>query len=205
MSSYFKNIFWSVLFLTLATIVTAQEEEKVDPLKSWELTEAKWEDISHYKGRFSVTCPAPFQEKVDSVDTALGQMVYHTLFIQPPSDAAENEVYMISYVDYPSGVLHQDSTELIEAFLEETQAAAVETVRGELMFSQEGIQQTFPYRYWRIDYLNGRGSIRTKAIIAEDRFYTIQTVSQRAYGINHSTDRFIDSFYVFSQKENDDQ
>ncbi|RMF01494.1 MAG: hypothetical protein D6772_04730, partial [Bacteroidetes bacterium] len=70
-------------------------------------------------------------------------------------------------------------------------------VKGELLFSQQGRQGAYPYRYWRIDYLNGRASIRTKALIRDNRFYTIQTVSRRERGMNHSTDRFIESFRIF--------
>ena len=192
-----------ITLFTLCTLcawnpVHSQEEEPLDPRTSWEITDAKWEEIRSYEGRFRVISPAELWEKKDTLETAVGDMVYNTLYYAPNSDKAENEVYMISYVDYPEGALHQDSVELITALLDETQAAAAESVRGEIMFSQDGIQQSFPYRYWRIDYLNGRGSIRTKAIVAGNRFYTVQTVTQRAYGINHSTDRFIDSFFVFS-------
>lgn len=192
-----------VIGLFFLPALSAQEEqEPLDPRKSWELTEAKWEEVRDYEGRFRVNSPAPFREKRDTIDTPLGELVYHTLFVAPDSEKAENEVYMISYVDYPEGALPTDSTELINALLDETQEAAAASVRGEMMFSQEGFQQSFPYRYWRIDYLNGRGSIRTKAIVANGRIYTVQTVTQRAYGINHSTDRFIDSFYVFSEEQN---
>ena len=189
------------LTLGLWSIGHSQEEEPLDPRKSWEITEAKWEETRSYPGRFRVISPASLWEKNDTLNTAVGELVYHTLYYAPNSDKAENEVYMISYVDYPDGALHQDSVELIAALLDETQAAAAESVRGELMFSQDGFQESFPYRYWRIDYLNGRGSIRTKAIVAGNRFYTVQTVTQRAYGINHSTDRFIDSFFVFGPDE----
>ncbi|MEL6972163.1 MAG: hypothetical protein AAFO02_18510 [Bacteroidota bacterium] len=197
---FFRLLFLTIFSLSLWTASYAQEEEPLDPRKSWEITEAKWEEIRSYEGRFRVISPSSLWEKKDTLDTPVGELVYHTLYYAPNSDKAENEVYMISYVDYPDGALHQDSVELIGALLDETQAAAAESVRGEVMFSQDGFQEAFPYRYWRIDYLNGRGSIRTKAVIAGNRFYTVQTVTQRAYGINHSTDRFIDSFFVFAEE-----
>jgi len=49
----------------------------------------------------------------------------------------------------------------------------------------------------RMDYLNVNASIRTKAFVATDRFYIVQTVTRRKNGMNHSTDRFIDSFRIF--------
>ncbi|MEM9261590.1 MAG: hypothetical protein AAGA62_18260, partial [Bacteroidota bacterium] len=163
---------WRVtLIVVLCTnSLSAQEpEEEPDPFISWEKKAADWERYAHLDGRFEVYTPGTFQEKVDSVDTPLGILVYHTFFFRPPSDEAENEVYMVSYVDYPLGSVHQDSTELLEAIFQETQDAATSTVRGELLFSQAGADSGHPYRYWRIDYLNGRASIRTKALVADNR------------------------------------
>ena len=189
-----------VLLLIVTTIsLSAQTDDAaLDPLKSWELTQADWEEIRSYEGKFRVISPGALTEMIDSIETAVGTLVYHTLYLAPTSEKAENEVYMISYVDYPEGSLPADSTELIQALFDETQAAAVESVRGELMFSQEKHLQGHPARYWRVDYLNGRGSIRTKAVVVDHRVYMVQTVTQRQYGMNTSTDRFIDSFRVFA-------
>lgn len=176
----------------------SQEEETLDPVKSWESTDASWPEITDYEGRFRVITPEAFTLKTDTVETAIGELVYHTYYLAPQKDNAENEVYMVSYTDYPAGAIHPDSTALITELFEETQAAAVSSVRGELMFSQEGFQNELPFRYWRIDYLNGHASIRTKAYVDVDRFYIVQTVTKRKYGMNHSTDRFIDSFRIFN-------
>ncbi len=173
------------------------QEETLDPFRSWESTTANWKEVKDFDGRFKVISPEPFTEKIDTVKTAIGQLVYHTYGLAPQRDDTENEVYMVSYTDYPEGVVHPDSIALINELFEETQNAAVSSVRGELMFSQEGIENYLPYRYWRIDYLNGNASIRTKAFVAVDRFYLVQTVTRRKYGMNHSTDRFIDSFIIF--------
>lgn len=175
---------------------TATDTEQ-DPLESWEQQGTDWQELANLAGRFKVLSPGSLQEKIDSIDTPLGQMVYHTFYCQPPEESRENEVYMISYVDYPSGTLHSDSIDLVNELLDESQTAAAESVRGELLFSQNGAQNGYPFRYWRIDYLNGRASIRTKALVVKNRFYTIQTVARRELGMNHATDRFIDSFRVF--------
>ncbi|MEM9931372.1 MAG: hypothetical protein AAF840_16270 [Bacteroidota bacterium] len=184
--------------LLIALPLVAQEEtEAVDPFVSWETKAADWERYAHLEGKFEVYTPGIFQEKIDSLDTPLGILAYHTFFFRPPSDEADNEVYMVSYVDYPLGTVHQDSTELLEALFTETQDAATSSLRGELLFSEAGFDAGKPFRYWRIDYLNGRASIRTKALVCDNRFYTVQTVTQREYGLNKSTDRFIDSFKVY--------
>lgn len=192
------RIVWGLCALMWFAPARAQTDEPVlDPRESWEMTEAKWERIEHYEGRFSVSRPGPFRTWTDTIKTDMGEMVQHVYFLQPGSEKAENEVYMISYMDFPEGTLHHDSTDLLAEFFEETLAGAEANVRGEIMFQREEKLQGFPARYWRIDYLNGRAGIRTKAVVVANRFYTIQTVTRRAHGINHSTERFIDSFRIF--------
>lgn len=194
---------WVVSLLCLAgTHGFAQDtEEELDPRTSWEVTEANWAEFNHFDSGFSIISPGIFSEKTDTLKTAIGQQIYRTFFFTPQHDRAENEIYMVGYTEYPEGAIPADSTDLIQALFDETEDVAVETVRGELLFSQNGFLQDFPYRYWRIDYLNGRASIRTKAVFANGRFYTVQTVTRREHGINYSTDRFIDSFRIFAQEE----
>lgn len=164
--------------------------------RSWELGQT-WEVYQDYDGRFSVALPAPFRTQLDTMTTAVGELVYHTYFLQVPSDTAENELYMLSYVDYPAGTLHHDSTELLGEFFDVTIETARKTVRGEVRFSTEDKLRGYPGRYWRIDYLNGRAGVRTKAFVVGNRYYTIQTISRRETGINRSTDRYFDSFTIF--------
>jgi hypothetical protein len=187
--------------LAVSSLQAQEEETPLDPRLVWEMTETRWEQVDEYEGRFRVNTPGAFREMTDTVRTALGEMVQHTYFFRPNSEKAENEVYMITYLDYPPGSLHHDSTELLQEFFAETLAGAEENVRGEVMFVREESQQGFPARYWRIDYLNGRASIRTKAGVVANRFYMVQTVTRRSYGMNHSTDRFIDSFRVYPPGE----
>lgn len=183
--------------LSLAIHLRGQEEEPLDPRLSWEMTETRWELIEDYAGRFKISAPGPFQKWTDTMRTAVGELVQHVYYLQPNSEKAENEVYMVSYIDFPEGSLHHDSTELLVDFFAETLAGAESNVRGEVMFEREESLQGFPARYWRIDYLNGRASIRTKAVVVGNRYYSVQTVTRRSYGINHSTDRYLDSFRVF--------
>lgn len=186
------SLFTGCLLLSLSAF--AQPE--FSPARSWELGQT-WETYQDYDGRFSVALPALFRTKVDTMATAVGDLIYHTYFLQAPTDTAENELYMLSYVDYPAGTLHHDSTELLAEFFDATIETARKTVRGEVRFTAEDKLRGYPGRYWRIDYLNGRAGVRTKAFVVGNRYYTIQTISRRETGINRSTDRYFDSFTIF--------
>lgn len=177
-------------------------QPEFSPARSWEMGQT-WEPYQDYEGRFTVTVPAAFRQKADTITTAVGPLVYHTYFLQAPVDTAENELYMLSYVDYPAGTLHHDSTELLQEFFAATIETARKTVRGEVRFDTEVNLRGYPGRYWRIDYLNGRAGVRTKAFVVGSRYYTIQTISRRESGINRSTDRYFDSFRVFTPDEKD--
>ncbi|NJO87328.1 MAG: hypothetical protein HC821_04940 [Lewinella sp.] len=175
-------------------------EGSASTTSGWE-SQQNWTTAQDLEGRFSISIPAPaWSQRVDSVPTPLGTLAYHSFYYQPPfEESAENAVYSLSYVDYPEFSLHQDSSELVQEFLLATREAAVERMKGELRFAAERILQfKYPGSYWRIDYLQGQASVRTQAFVVGRRYYALQTISTAEGGLNHSTDRFFDSFAVFS-------
>ncbi|MGB3545629.1 MAG: hypothetical protein WBA17_01570 [Saprospiraceae bacterium] len=186
----------AVSFLPRIARAQAEQLPPLAPTEAWEARQ-NWQDIPSLAGRFTVTAPGEFREKVDTIETAVGQLVYHTLYLVVSADTSDNSVYMLSYTDYPEGSLHEDSTETVTELLDVSRDAAVETVRGELRFDTEVAKQGHPGRYWRIDYLNGRAGVRTQAFVVGRRYYAIQTVSRYATGINPSTERFFRSLRFY--------
>lgn len=157
--------------------------------------QAKWKEFQSYEGRFRVLAPGAFQQKVDSIETPLGKLAYHVFFYQPEAkDSADNLIYMVSYCDYPAFTLHSDSTELLEEFFETTIESAVESVGGELAYASERPYREYPGRIWRIDYINGEAVIKTRALVAGNRYYALQTATVRSRSLNTASERFMDSF-----------
>ncbi len=192
----YRTIFRSILALSLLLLVynAADAQSTSSPIFE---RRTRWTTLDFIDGGFQVASPGPLTEKIDTVAAPVGELVYHTYFYTPPTDTADNVVYMASYVDYPAEALHSDSTELLEEFFAVTIDAATESVRGELLFATEFALKGYPGRYWRIDYLNGRASVRTRAFVVKNRYYAIQTISRSELGINPSTDRFLDSFRLY--------
>ena len=50
MNSFRFVLLFVVMFGTIA-VAHSQEEDPLDPRKSWEITDAKWEEIRHFEGR----------------------------------------------------------------------------------------------------------------------------------------------------------
>lgn len=153
-----------------------------------------WEEFKSNDGNFRVLTPAPLEQKVDTMETGIGELTYHTFFHQSPMNDAENVFYMVSYCDYPEGTVHSDSTEMLADFFAATMDAAVESVDGELVYSDDVEIGAYPGKFWRIHYLQGGAVIKTKAFLVKNRYYAVQTIMFREMSLNPKSDRFMDSF-----------
>lgn len=152
----------------------------------WVLYESK-------DSQFRILAPGALKEKVDTFETKLGELYYHTLFYQAEVETG-NQVYMISYCDYPEGTIHSDSIDLLPNFFKETMETATFSINGELMYKTDEEVQGFPGKYWRIDYRQGKAVIKTKAFLVKNRYYALQVVATKERHINPDSDRFIESF-----------
>jgi len=103
---------------------------------------------------------------------------------------------MITFCDYPPGTIHSDSTELLKDFFAASVDQATSSVKGELAYQADIVQQGFPGKIWRINYLRDQAVIKTKAFMVRNRFYSIQTVTLKDMAINAASDRFFDSFLI---------
>lgn len=153
--------------------------------------------FTSYEGAFSIKTPAVFQEKTDTIDTALGNIIYHTFYCVATNSNADNQVYMVNYCDYPAGAFPQDSTDLIKAFFEATVEEAASSVRGDIVYASDISIQGYPGKIWRINYLNEKAVIKTKACLVGNRYYAVQVATQKEKSLNNLADRFLDSFYIF--------
>lgn len=161
----------------------------------------KWQEFISYDGDFKVNTPGTIKEVINTAETTLGTLEYH-IFVHRDNDKdADNQMYMVSYCDYPIGSIHSDSTELVNEFLKATIDQSVESVYGKLVYSNDIKHQKYPGKLWRVDYGEGKGIIRTKAFIKGNRFYTIQTACTRDKSLNMSSDKFMDSFQLLNEIE----
>ncbi len=188
-----------ILFLcgTSLTAQTAQLDRTrvTEPTKSWE-EDQRWEQIDDVDGGFRIETPGAFEHKIDTLETAVGDQVFHTYFFKVPElQRAENVIYVLSYVDYPEGSLRQDSTEMVTEFLTSTEEAAAGALRGEVVYSTERPVGDFPGRIWRIDYKDGEASARTLAFVVGRRYYELKTFSLVAgQRLSEASDKFFRSF-----------
>jgi hypothetical protein len=186
------------LAFTLSSLLSAQTPMLAVPLeKRWE-KQGDWVELQDLDGRFRLETPATMQRQVDTLETGLGQQVFHTFFLRVPDPAtADNVIYALSYVDYPPGSLHHDSTELVQELLLASEEEAAAAVGGDVIYAAEKDITGYPGRQWRIDYNDGKASARTLAGVAGHRYYEMKVFSLEATGPNKSADKFFDSLRLY--------
>ncbi len=167
-------------------------------ISSLVFSQTLWQLQTNLDGRFSILLPGSFTEKTDTVKTDVGQLVYHTFFLQTDEKTADNLFYMVSYCDYPASVVFADSADLVKQFFETTMESAVETVHGELAYSADIQLDKYPGKTWRIDYLEGKAVIKNRAYLVGNRYYALQTISWKEKSLNTDGTHFFDSFRLLS-------
>ena len=181
-----------IICLLLWTWVTQYSFAQSDSFDSWPY-------YTSMSGQFKIKVPGQMKEKVDTVQTELGQLVYHTYFYQNDgSDGSDNFVYMVSFVDYPEHSVHSDSTALLQEFFTATMDEAEFSINGELIYRKAIEEDGYPGYLWRINYRENSAMIKTKAFVRERRYYSIQAVTLKELGMNRQIDRFLDSFQLLN-------
>lgn len=158
------------------------------------LLQAQSQEFQSYDGRFQILAPGAMTEAVDTLQTAIGETVHHTFYYQAPSEDENVLFYSVIYYDLPKNSINSDSTDLIEEFFANTTESAAKSVRGELMYANYEELAGFPGYFWRIDYLDEKAVIKSKAWLADNRYYELKTISWKERAVNPDADKFFDSF-----------
>jgi hypothetical protein len=154
----------------------------------------KWEELRSYEGRFIIESPGVLTEKTDTIQTAVGEVAHHTFYWQAEDEEADNLFFSVIYYDLPENGINSDSTELIEEFFISTTESAAKSVGGDLVYKSYEELSGFPGYFWRIDYLDGKAVIKSKAWLVDNRFYELKTISWKDKNVNPASDKFFDSF-----------
>jgi hypothetical protein len=158
----------------------------------------EWMQFRNIDGRFKVLTRGAMTEKMAFIETDLGSIETHT-FVYQPEEQEENLVYMIMYYDFPEGSMHSDSTELIKTFFDTTVEEATASVKGTLIYENAMEHEGYPARQWRINYLENKAVIRSRAFIVKNRFYLLQTIGLTEVEQNNVTDFYLNSFRLLGE------
>ncbi|MFZ4560855.1 MAG: hypothetical protein ACOYOD_11725 [Saprospiraceae bacterium] len=185
---------WYPWLLLLAAWGISPALSAQDPAPSAQLPQSSaWAPFTSVEGRFEVLTPAPMRARADSAQTPIGTLVYHTFICREGLDMT----YLVSYCDYPAGSVHSDSLDLLREFFTATLEQALSGVEGgELVYAEDISILGFPGKSWRINAPAKRSVLRTRAFVAANRFYSLQTVMSKGQSLNPNSQRFMESFRI---------
>jgi len=187
-SNSMNKVVFVLLFAGIAPSIMAQTTATGSELGD------KWITYTAPDRAFELQAPGVLNEKADTLSTPVGDLVYHTAFFQQEKTDADNLFYMVGYCDYPEGSIHSDSTEVLPEFFQATIESATLAVQGELIYSDPLDMESYPGWQWRIDYLDGQVTIKTRAFVVGSRYYALQTIMYKNKTLNRSSNRFFQSF-----------
>ncbi|MEP7267093.1 MAG: hypothetical protein ABI844_05655, partial [Saprospiraceae bacterium] len=143
----------------------------------------------------SVNIPGKFRYYIDTFETEIGKLIYHTYTLTDSSKLN----YQLTYLDYPDGSVHSDSSEFLVDFFRSTIDASVESVKGEKKYESEIHQFGYPGYFWKTVFGNDQ-FIKTKAFVAGNRFYTMQIFGENSMDKDKLEFYFFDSFKFLDLK-----
>jgi hypothetical protein len=157
-----------------------------------------WTKFKDFEGKFQCMIPcATMEHKTQLIKTQVGDMNYHSFYCTPHEGDAENKLFLISYVDYPEGVLPKDSLDLRQKMMDETIESAAKSVNGNLIYQDKIKLKGADGCFWRIDYNKGNAVMKSRAFFVENRFYVVQVATNKARSRNLEADKFLESFSWF--------
>ncbi len=131
-----------------------------------------------------------------TVTTALGDIEYVTITSNETFEEGDVR-YILSYCDYPEGLFHPDSTDLIDVFFDETITGATDRVKGTLVYQDSPGGSRYPTRLWKISSESLGQEYKNKALLVGDRYYLLQVVYPVAASVAlNKANEFFDSFKV---------
>ena len=154
--------------------------------------EENWQTFVDPEGKFEVRFPDSVSTSSKTVSTPIGDLNCYTLVSKERLGADEN-VYQLRYCDYPAGMLHPDSSALIEDFFEVTIAESVESVEGELLYVDD-LNRREPSKLWKVTSEKYGLHFKNRAILVGDRLYNFQVVTTPENSLKSKSDEFFDSF-----------
>ena len=105
-----------------------------------------WDRFEYDKGQFSILSPDSLEYVVQEFQTDLGKQMYHTYFYQLTQEEGDI-ILMVSFVDYPIGSIHSDSTEILKNFFDQTATSAALSINGEIAYQSQDQYHGYPQNY----------------------------------------------------------
>ncbi|MFZ1749953.1 MAG: hypothetical protein WAU01_07165 [Saprospiraceae bacterium] len=153
----------------------------------------KWQIFSPPGQSFEVFVPGSMKSGEKKILTDVGYM-HPVTWLYQSTDGDPNYLYTVSYVDYPEGTFHSDSTDLIKELFDTSIDANIGDLNGQLVYQSEQPYGNHQGVIYRAAYNGNKAVVKGRMILCNDRFYAIQVFTLSEKSLNPDMDKFLNSF-----------
>jgi len=143
---------------------------------------------------FAILFPVEVQEKEKILATTTGDILINTAYAISELDSTENFLYLVNSHNLHSGLYSMDSLQSNYDFLQLTVDDISKGLNGEIMYSNQCFQDSFPAIEYRLSYQEGQLQLKGRIFINQERLYSLQVFTSKAYTLNKNMDYFLSSF-----------
>jgi len=146
------------------------------------------EEFKSEAGKFSLTVPAPMNEKTQEVETGAGKITVHMYLSEIASGA-----YLAFYSDYPAEAVKQVGAKSI---LDNARDGAANNIKGKVTREKEVELDGHPGREFDVEAkLNGADvKITARLFLVDNRLYMVYVAYKVEQGSAEEIDKFLNSF-----------
>ena len=145
---------------------------------------------------FSIQFPGKIEEKFKIIKTDIGEIEINTLYHVSSLDSTANELYLLNYYKLDSTIFQGDSAITREEYINNAIENIAASLKGKILYSNINEDKDGIHAIYRIEYDDGKKSMKGKIVIAGNYFYSLQVFTGKQYALNRNIEKFIDSFYL---------
>jgi len=167
----------------------------VGGLSQMSLLAQEWIKFQPTDQPFAVLVPGQMKNGEKKLITDLGEL-HPVTWIYEGKETENNYLFTVSYVDYPEGTFHRDSLELINELFDASIETHIDDLKGKLIYRSPGEYYSYPGVMYRASYNKNKAVVKSRLILAGDRFYALQVYTITPKSLNAEMDKFLDSFEI---------
>jgi hypothetical protein len=154
-----------------------------------------WKKFSPSGQPFEVSVTGEMKNGEKRILTEVGDLHPITWMYQGAKDDP-NFIYSVSYVDYPEGTFHKDSTALVNELFDASIESNIKSLGGTLVYKSESPYGQYQGVIYRASYNDNKAVIKSRMILVNDRFYALQVYTLSEKSLNGDMDKFLNSFRI---------
>lgn len=151
--------------------------------------DAKSVKFTSKAGKFSVTLPEKPSEKTQTIKSDVGELEMHMFIV-----ASTEQVYLLTYNDYPGDSLDEEAHKVLDKVIEGNQ----KSLKGKVTMDEKITigKKKYPGRDIRIEQADKKQVYRAKVFLAGNRLYQVVALGPDEFVKSKSVEEYLKSFAI---------